>query len=141
MELLLVIAILAIVAAAAAPSFFGGAQDAMKEARKAAFVSNFNSVLSTANIYLANMQATSGGAAVTAGTLLYPALKDKFISEQTFSVKNAAGAVCTLTAEIIQADATAKTFRVAMYQSKDSAGTKTDPEIKDPAAAFETIKP
>ncbi|HOT28184.1 MAG TPA: prepilin-type N-terminal cleavage/methylation domain-containing protein [Candidatus Ozemobacteraceae bacterium] len=140
MELLLVIAILAIVAAAAAPSFFGGATDAMKEARRAAFVSNFNSVLSAANIYLANEQA-AGRAGVKAGTVVYSALKDKMISAQTFNVKNSAGTVGTITAQIVQADATLNTFKVSMHQCKDNAGTVTGNEITDPGVTFDTFTP
>lgn len=53
MELLLVVAVLAIVAAAAAPTFFGGAQDAMNEAKKAAFMSAYQNAMSGANMMTA----------------------------------------------------------------------------------------
>ena len=53
MELLLVVAVLAIVAAAAAPTFFNGSQEALKEAKKASFLSAYQNALSGANMYVA----------------------------------------------------------------------------------------
>jgi prepilin-type N-terminal cleavage/methylation domain-containing protein len=51
-ELLLVVAILAIVAAAASPTFFAGAQEALAEARKAPFLSAYQNAVSGANTAL-----------------------------------------------------------------------------------------
>jgi prepilin-type N-terminal cleavage/methylation domain-containing protein len=51
-ELLLVVAILAIVAAAASPTFFQGAQEALAEARKAPFLAAYQNTVSGANTAL-----------------------------------------------------------------------------------------
>lgn len=51
-ELLLVVAILAIVAAAASPTFFAGAQEALAEARKAPFLAAYQNTVSGANTAL-----------------------------------------------------------------------------------------
>ena len=53
MELLLVVAILAIVAAAAAPTFTSGASDALKEARKSAFLSAYQNTVTGAHMMIA----------------------------------------------------------------------------------------
>ena len=53
MELLLVVAILAIVAAAAAPTFSGGASDALKEARKSAFLAAYQNTVTGAHMMVA----------------------------------------------------------------------------------------
>ena len=50
MELLLVVAILAIVAAAAAPTFTSGASDALKEARKSAFLAAYQNTVTGAHM-------------------------------------------------------------------------------------------
>ncbi len=53
MELLLVVAILAIVAAAAAPTFTSGASDALKEARKSAFLAAYQNTVTGAHMMIA----------------------------------------------------------------------------------------
>ncbi len=53
MELLLVVAILAIVAAAAAPTFSGGASDALREARKSAFLAAYQNAVTGAHMMVA----------------------------------------------------------------------------------------
>ena len=53
MELLLVVAILAIVAAAAAPTFTSGASDALKEARKSGFLSAYQNTVTGAHMMIA----------------------------------------------------------------------------------------
>ncbi len=65
MELLLVVAVLAIVAAAAVPTFFGGAAEAMKEARKSRIASAYTNLFSQAN--MAASVAMAKGDTVTAG--------------------------------------------------------------------------
>ncbi len=67
MELLLVVAVLAIVAAAAAPAFFGGATDAVNEAKRSQFLSAYSNTLSGANMHIAIM--TSQGNTPTTATL------------------------------------------------------------------------
>ena len=53
MELLLVVAILAIVAAAAAPTFSSGASDALREARKSAFLGAYQNAVTGAHMMIA----------------------------------------------------------------------------------------
>ncbi len=67
MELLLVVAVLAIVAAAAAPAFFSGAAEAVKEAKRAQFLSAYSNSLSAANMYM-SIKASKGGS-ITAGNI------------------------------------------------------------------------
>lgn len=52
MELLLVVAVLAIVSAAAAPTFFGGAQETMEEALKAKMFAAYKNCVSGSNLLL-----------------------------------------------------------------------------------------
>ena len=138
MELLLVVAILAIVAAAAAPSFFGGATDAMNEARKSAFMSNYNSLLSAGNIYLANQQA-KGAAAAVSDSELYTALKDNYVPQSTFTAKGKKGATKYFAMDIVAAGDKENnpTYKVEIYLG-DTAGTKKSgaTAITDPEAAW-----
>jgi prepilin-type N-terminal cleavage/methylation domain-containing protein len=53
MELLLVVAILAIVAAAAAPTFSQGASDALREARKSSFLAAYQNTVTGAHMMVA----------------------------------------------------------------------------------------
>ena len=69
MELLLVVAILAIVAAAAAPTFTGGAAEALAEARKSAFMSAYQNTNSGANIMI-SVAAAKGKSAFSKGANL-----------------------------------------------------------------------
>lgn len=57
MELLLVVAVLAIVAAAAFPTLFSGATDSLKEARKATVAAAYSSVISNASVQVALRKA------------------------------------------------------------------------------------
>lgn len=81
MELLLVVAVLAIVAAAAVPTFFGGAADAMKEARKSRIASAYTNLFSQANMAASvamakgetvNPATTANWPTTTAVTLPHP---------------------------------------------------------------------
>lgn len=86
MELLLVVAILAIVAAAASPTFFGGAQEALDEARKASFLSAYQNTISGANIALS---MTMGRGLAIANDGLIPKLLDYVpIAARTFKNSN-----------------------------------------------------
>lgn len=138
MELLLVVAILAIVAAAAAPSFFGGAADAMNEARKSAFMSNYNSLLSAGNIYLANKQAAGTAEAADAATV-FAALKNKYVPLNTFTAKGKTGTTKYFAIDIneVTIAESNKTYKVDIYLGA-AAGTKDDgaTAITDPEAAW-----
>ncbi|MBF0546410.1 MAG: prepilin-type N-terminal cleavage/methylation domain-containing protein [Candidatus Riflebacteria bacterium] len=67
MELLLVVAVLAIVAAAAFPVFFSGAKDAMAEAKKATYLAAYGNSLSLGNLQVSATIAKGG--TMTTGTM------------------------------------------------------------------------
>ncbi|NCB46810.1 prepilin-type N-terminal cleavage/methylation domain-containing protein [bacterium] len=82
MELLLVVAVLAIVAAAAAPTFFSGATEAINEAKRSSFLSAYQNTLSGANL-LVSIEASKGN--VLNATTFAAACFDKYSSQWRLS--------------------------------------------------------
>ena len=82
MELLLVVAILAIVAAAAAPTFSSGAGDALREARKSAFLAAYQNTVTGAHMMVA-LAASKGKDAVNKNLDAYDFINDATSKPQT----------------------------------------------------------
>lgn len=79
MELLLVVAILAIISAAAAPTFTSGSADAIEEARKSNFLAAYENTVSGANLMMAMLLTNFQKTSATDGQ--NNAFKDKFLPE------------------------------------------------------------
>ncbi len=96
MELLLVVAVLAIVAAAAAPAFFSGATEAMNEAKRAQFLSAYSNSLSAANMYM-SIKASKGDP-ITPGNISEDELK-KYVPAAARTFKNEKDILVLLTVD------------------------------------------
>lgn len=128
MELLLVVAVLAIVAAAAAPAFFGGATDAMNEAKRAAYLSAYSNTLSGANLLL-SIEASKGGG-VPAGLIPVASLT-YFVPAPSRTFKNGANPPADVTLNaVVKTDGSVDVIRGTTVTQVVSAADVWDPTIK-----------
>lgn len=127
MELLLVVAILAIVAAAAAPTFTSGASDALKEARKSGFLSAYQNTVTGAHMMVA-LAASKGSDTADIGldqatSAGYEHNLDYYAPIATRQFKNSKGTVYTLGAAV-----TSEHVLYIGYKKGSAVPTKDDVE-------------
>jgi prepilin-type N-terminal cleavage/methylation domain-containing protein len=141
MELLLVVAVLAIVAAAAAPTFFTGANEALSEARKSQLMSAYSNASTAANmnaaLYASGAKKDESDAMITAPTVAQ-LMDGSPIESRTFrNNKDKAGVVYA------HYDATSKKisfYYTALAATPTEGSDNTGTLITDISTVWDVIK-